>query len=266
MRALTAFRRNPGRILAMSGQAFRRRPLSGMCAVCGRRSLFVNCAEIRRESYKCVFCGAISRNRHVAKVVARLLAGPAAASLAAAVARFPDKSVFEAQASGPVHRQLRRLPGYVCSEYFADIEPGGHTAGGIRCEDVQGLTFADATFDIVIAQDVMEHVRAPESGWREIHRVLRPGGSFVFTIPYYQDRATRRRVDTSSGRDIPLLPLEYHSDGIRDGLVYTEFGSDLPQELNRVGFQTHIDWSTVDSERRDGIVMSWVFICSRSAE
>lgn len=51
--------------------------------------------------------------------------------------------------------------------------------------DAERLPFAEGTFDVVIANDSLEHFAAPESALRELARVLRPGGSiFLFFTPW----------------------------------------------------------------------------------
>lgn len=45
------------------------------------------------------------------------------------------------------------------------------------------LPFADQTFDVVIANQVFEHVDAPPGPLAEINRVLRPGGAFLACFP-----------------------------------------------------------------------------------
>ncbi|MEJ5312340.1 MAG: class I SAM-dependent methyltransferase [Anaerolineae bacterium] len=45
------------------------------------------------------------------------------------------------------------------------------------------LPFADAVFDMVVASWVLEHLPQPLVTWREIARVLRPGGRFFFLTP-----------------------------------------------------------------------------------
>lgn len=45
------------------------------------------------------------------------------------------------------------------------------------------IPYADGTFDIVISANVLEHVADPDFVFREIWRVLRPKGVFVFQTP-----------------------------------------------------------------------------------
>ena len=53
-----------------------------------------------------------------------------------------------------------------------------------RWADVEeGLPFEDAEFDVVVAGEFLEHVRAPNEVVAEIRRVLRPGGTFVGSVP-----------------------------------------------------------------------------------
>src|SRR5258708_19838481 len=47
----------------------------------------------------------------------------------------------------------------------------------------EDLPFAGETFDLVVSVWVLEHLRIPERVLGEVHRVLRPGGHFVFLTP-----------------------------------------------------------------------------------
>ncbi len=54
------------------------------------------------------------------------------------------------------------------------------------CADATRLPFPEGTFDVVIANDVLEHVPDPEGLLRESYRVLRVGGrSYINFPPYY---------------------------------------------------------------------------------
>ncbi|HEV8448914.1 MAG TPA: class I SAM-dependent methyltransferase [Gemmatimonadaceae bacterium] len=59
------------------------------------------------------------------------------------------------------------------------------------------LPFRDRIFDLVTANMVVEHLADPVSQFREIARVLRPGGRFVFHTP------NARGYDTLAARMIP---------------------------------------------------------------
>jgi SAM-dependent methyltransferase len=53
-----------------------------------------------------------------------------------------------------------------------------------RWADVdEPLPFEDASFDVVVAGELLEHVRSPAGLVAEAMRVLRPGGQFVASVP-----------------------------------------------------------------------------------
>ena len=154
-----------------------------------------------------------------------------------------DWRVFEAQAAGPLHECLRCLPGYVCSEYVPEIAtPGSCAASGLRCEDLERLSFADAAFDLIVTQDILEHVADPWRAFGEVWRVLAPGGRHVFTVPVHETHPTTPRVRFDQEGRHDLLPSVHHGDPVRQGgsLVITDFGDDLASLLTERGQPTNV--------------------------
>jgi SAM-dependent methyltransferase len=118
----------------------------------------------------------------------------------------------------------------------------------------------DDEFDLVITEDMFEHVRDYKKGFQEIFRVLKPGGCHVFTIPFLFDRPTLIRVDTDGTRDVAILPPEYH--GEKNGkkiLAYRTFGLDLLDFLKEIGFETVVDFSKY-ADQKNGIFDSYAFV------
>ena len=58
--------------------------------------------------------------------------------------------------------------------------------GNVHHGDVCDLPFAEASFDLVLATDILEHVADDSLAMREIARVLKPGGWALVTVPAFQ--------------------------------------------------------------------------------
>jgi SAM-dependent methyltransferase len=66
-----------------------------------------------------------------------------------------------------------------------DLLPGGLVPGAGVCGSVTDLPFADATFDVVGAFDVVEHCEDDHRAVRELARVTVPGGRVLVSVPAY---------------------------------------------------------------------------------
>jgi SAM-dependent methyltransferase len=76
--------------------------------------------------------------------------------------------------------------------------------GRVRRGDLTGTGFADACFDAVLLNEVLEHVPDDAAGLRELHRVLRPGGRLVVFSPNrWHPFETHGVYALRSGRRIP---------------------------------------------------------------
>jgi SAM-dependent methyltransferase len=71
----------------------------------------------------------------------------------------------------------------------ADVDEGALALAAERgiepvwADAEEPLPFEDATFDVVVAGEFLEHVRDPEAVIAEVRRVLRRGGTFVGSVP-----------------------------------------------------------------------------------
>lgn len=74
--------------------------------------------------------------------------------------------------------------------------------------NVTGLPFEDGTFDAVVAGEVLEHLQFPDVAVREIHRVLKPGGVVVGSVP--NAFRLRNRVEFLLGRNFEQDPTHLH--------------------------------------------------------
>jgi SAM-dependent methyltransferase len=97
--------------------------------------------------------------------------------------------------------------------------------------DMQRMSFADSSIDIIIHSDTLEHVPDSKAALKESLRVLKPGGHLFYTVPIVVGRLTRSRRG---------LPPSYHGrPGVYrdDCIVHIEYGADFWCEIFEAGFR-----------------------------
>jgi len=170
----------------------------------------------------------------------------------------------------PLPDLLANTPGIeVQLSRFRPRDPFGSLIDGkpnVTNQNLERLTFPDASFDVVMTSDVMEHVRLDHLAHREIRRVLRPGGVYIFTVPHSRAmHETLKRVvihdPADPSKDEYVLEKEYHGDANDEdnaALSYRVYGTELDETLQSLGFQ-------VEFTRQDfpdnGIVNTELFYC-----
>ena len=90
---------------------------------------------------------------------------------------------------GPLMQRLART-GYTQLTGIDVSEAGIAVAqqrgiANVSCMDGAHLDFPDASFDLVIASDVLEHIADEAQALREWTRVLRPGGQLLVFVPAF---------------------------------------------------------------------------------
>lgn len=82
------------------------------------------------------------------------------------------------------------------------------------------LPFADASFGVVVAGELLEHIRSPERLVAEVRRLLRPGGRFVGSVPNaFRLRNRMRFVAGRPPEDDPTHLHMFTPDAVRGLLV-----------------------------------------------
>lgn len=73
---------------------------------------------------------------------------------------------------------------------------------------VEGTPFLSSQFDKALAIDIIEHLKRPELFLAEAHRVLKPGGELLLSIPAMHDHYVHlfRRIGRLLGRKTQSLP------------------------------------------------------------
>jgi hypothetical protein len=193
--------------------------VAGFCPICEAKTTFVaeheqEVAEqwmphLFRAALCCVKCKGPPRERAIAHVLTKLRPN------------WRDLAIHESSPGGWAfsYKLRREAPGYVASQYDPTFPFGQmHSTGLWRNEDLEAQTFGDETFDIVVTQDVFEHLFNPGRAAREICRTLKPGGLCLMTVPVVNHwGTTQRRASLKDGQVVHHLPEQYHGNPVGDG-------------------------------------------------
>lgn len=187
------------------------------------------------ETCACNRCGLNSRMRALIDFLTSQLNTPTSARIYIAEQTTVSFSVFQ-----------KLFADVTGSEYLGpDYQPGEMATGfknhgQVRHEDLSRLSFADGAFDLVLTQDVFEHVPAYAKTFSECARVLKPGGALVFTVPFFYDQAKTgiRATVGAQGTIQHILPPEFHGNPVSNegSLCFQNFGWDLLETLQAAGF------------------------------
>lgn len=170
----------------------------------------------KQQGCACVVCGANLRLSALGNALRAVVGTDLPLRDAVAAGLFDDLRILDCNGADAVSAALAALQHYRRADYPE--------------YDMQKLPFADASFDIVLHSDTLEHVEHPILALEECRRILSATGRLCFTVPTIVGRLSRNRAG---------LPPSYHgaaSTDADDFRVHTEFGADAWTIVHQAGF------------------------------
>lgn len=106
--------------------------------------------------------------------------------LAKEISRMAPGRAVDIGAAGGGNTRVLRSHGWDAAalEYGADGAEVAHERGLATLRgDATSLPLADDSLDLVVAFDLLEHLHEDAAAVREVHRVLKPGGTYLVAVP-----------------------------------------------------------------------------------
>ena len=182
------------------------------CPVCqGSFRSFLAAGTVPRADAACPGCGSLERHRLVWIYFERrtdLFDGRA-------------KQVLHVAPEPCLERRLRQRLG--AGYLTADLDP---RRARVRL-DVTDIPLPDASFDVIYASHVFEHVPDDRRAMRELHRVLRPGGFAVLIVP----------ITVAATLEDPSLPPPERARRFGQADHVRRYGPDYVDRLREAGFR-----------------------------
>ena len=196
----------------------------GRCPICETEVTFTAAKAWFRDHLKCPRCDSIPRERALMYVIETF---------------YPHWRKLRIHEMAPIGRgaslKLREAAGYEASQYYPSLPLGERTSPGWINQDAENLTYADGAFDLVVTQDVFEHIFDVDAAFREIRRTLRPDGAHIFTTPLVNKaRPTECRASRAADGSVRHhAEPEYHGNPVdpQGSLVTWHFGFDLAARI-----------------------------------
>ena len=210
----------------------------GYCPCCDNEVTFKSKSHWLRDYFICDNCNSIPRERALMVVIEKY---------------YPNWKELDIHESSPGNRGTsiklkNNAKKYVASQYYPH-KPFGSIVDNFQNQDLENLTFEDESFDLVITQDVMEHVYNPKKAFSEIARTLKNGGAHIFTVPLINKHKKTEiwAVKGEDGKPVFTNTPEWHGNVVdpNGSAVTMHWGFDIVEFIKEhSGLETiieHID-------------------------
>lgn len=179
--------------------------------------------------------GLVSRQRAVLLLLRQLIE-------AGQLPRLEALRLYCPEAITPFAQRLGGLVAhYQGSEYLPDPEDPRRQQ--LHHEDLCDLRFDDCRFDVLICNEILEHVYDLRAALCSMRRVLVPGGVLLGTVPFAYGQADSTVKALHLGDELLpelLAEPEYHGDPLepkQGSLVYRIPGWEFLDQLRDAGFE-----------------------------
>lgn len=217
---------------------FARPWLARNCPICGYHGMFVSVGHPPRWDARCPQCGSRERHRLMHLWVHQgggdRLAGKRILHFA------PEKAVMQRMRGNPLYET-------------ADL----HQPGVTHRVDITAVPLPDASYDVVIANHVLEHIDQDRQAMRELFRLLKPGGIAVLSVPL---NASRHETYENPAVTEPAQRFAHFS--AEDHKRY--YGLDFAERLAAAGFQVSTFRMSPEEEVRYGLLRDeWITLAQK---
>ncbi len=146
------------------------------------------------------------------------------------------------EAITPFALEIRgRYPFALGTEYLPTPEAQARHFPIPHC-DIQDPKFVESSFDMVVSNDVLEHVSHLNTALRGMAKVLKQGGVMISTFPFaYMSDQSDVRAYISNGKIVHLKAEEYHGNPVdpsSGSLVFSVPGWDVIDRCKAAGFSS----------------------------
>ena len=120
---------------------------------------------------------------------------------------------------------------YSYSKYLPNVDNGSLIKDNCLCMDIENIPLEDNSIDIAITMDIFEHLYNPDKAIKELYRILKDGGMYIFTVPIDMGFNSTKKLELNSDKTKYLQdykPAIYK--GIKDRNVEIHGNPDIPSE------------------------------------
>lgn len=235
----TGRRRLVGAWLRDRGQ-FARKIVPRTCPVCGHHGMFISVGKPARWDARCLNCGCRERHRLTWLWIHE-----------GGQDKFAGKRILHFAPEKVWMKKMQNNPLYETADL---LQPGvTHKV------DITQVQLPDASYDVVMAHHVLEHIDEDRRAMSELFRLLKPGGIGVFTVPVNISRA-----DTYENPAIKSPELRVAHFSAPDHKRY--YGLDFADRLVGAGFEVATWRMKPEQEPEFGLLRDeWIYIASKPA-